>query len=286
MESKTNYTIVGIVVVLLMIGLVTAGLWLSVGFDQKKYHFYIVYMREAVSGLNEDSLVKYNGVKVGAVDQITLSKRDPRAVKLVLKIQEGTPIFANTQASLISQGITGATYLGLSANSSDMTPLKTPVGEAYPVIRYEPSFLNQIEQSVKELSQSMKQFMSEDNAKNLQKTLESLQRITSVFARNDKELNETLRQFPELAANLRSSIKYFSDMSNDVSLAGKQLNITMQSGKDVLDVISQQAVPPAVSLLHRLDLIAANLEQVSAEMRQNPAILIRGTVPLKKGPGE
>lgn len=286
MESKANYTVVGIAVVLMISALIVVGLWLSVGFDRKTYHYYTVYMQESVAGLNEDSLVRYNGVKVGLVSQIYLDRIDPQKVKLILKIEDGTPIFSSTKATLITQGITGNNYLGLATSSPDMTPLKTPAGEDYPVIPYESSFLNQLQNTITEVSASMKQFMSPENIKNLKHSLKNLQKITAVFANNDKAINNTLQEMPKLAKELKRSIGYFSAMSTEISAAGKQLNVTMQSGKDAIDSISQQAIPPAVSLLHRLDVIAANLEQVSADMRRNPSIIIRGTTPPKKGPGE
>ena len=37
LEAKTNYTIVGLVVIILTCALLASALWLSVGFDQKKY---------------------------------------------------------------------------------------------------------------------------------------------------------------------------------------------------------------------------------------------------------
>ena len=75
-------------------------------------------------------------------------------------------------------------------------------------------------------------------------------------------------------------------MSHDISAAGFQLADTMRAGRNSIDKISQQAIPPAVVLLHRLNLIAANLEKVSEEMRQNPAVILRGSAPPKPGPGE
>ena len=60
----------------------------------------------------------------------------------------------------------------------------------------------------------------------------------------------------------------------------------MGSGKNTIDQISQQAVPSATSLLNRLNAIAANLEKVSNEMRQNPSVVIRGSKPPQPGPGE
>ena len=117
MESKTNYTAVGIAVVLMLFGLISVALWLSEGFNRKTYHNYLVFMQEAVSGLSEGSLVKYNGVKVGLVKSIILDK-NPRLVELILEIEEGTPITVDTVANLIAQGITGTTYLGLSVTSA------------------------------------------------------------------------------------------------------------------------------------------------------------------------
>lgn len=286
MESKTNYTVVGLTVIILLTGLLTAGLWLSTGFDQKKYNYYTVYMEEAVSGLSEDSLVKFNGVKVGSISEIELNKTDPQQVKIILKIQEGTPISVSTQATLIAQGITGTTYLGLSATSPSTMPLMAKPGDKYPIIPYKSSFLNQLETTIGEVSDSMKRILSEENTKNLSKSLANLEKVTEVFAKNNKAINQTLNNLPGLITELRNSVGYFTKMSNDVAKAGKQLNVTMKSGRNAIDKISQQAIPPAVILLKRLDLIAANLEQVSVELRQNPSVIIRGAAPPKAGPGE
>ena len=72
--------------------LLAGGLWLSVGFDRKAYDLYTVYVPEPVSGLGDDSIVKYNGVKVGVVSKIELNQFDPQQVRLELKIEEGTHI--------------------------------------------------------------------------------------------------------------------------------------------------------------------------------------------------
>ena len=99
MESKTNYTIVGVVVLILMAGLLSTGLWLSVGFNQKSYTNYTVYLHEAAAGLSEDAPVKFNGVQVGSVKEIKLNKNDPRQVEITLSIEEGTPITTSTSAT-------------------------------------------------------------------------------------------------------------------------------------------------------------------------------------------
>ncbi len=286
MESKTNYTVVGLTVVILLVGLLTAGLWLSVGFDNRKYDTYIVYMEEAVSGLSEDSLVKFNGVKVGSIDSIELNKADPQKVKILLNIEQGTLITTATEATLISQGITGSTYLGLSATSPTIVPLAKEPGQPYPVIPYKSSLLNQLEKTVTELSLSLKRLLNKNNTANLSKILSHLETITNLFANDQQHIDKALKDLPVLIGEMRKTLEHFTSMSNSVSSAGKQMSLTMKAGKNTIDKISQQAVPPAVVLLRRLDLIAANLEQVSVELRQNPSVILRGTAPAKPGPGE
>lgn len=286
MESKTNYTLVGLTVLILTTGLLSVALWLSIGFDRKKYELYTVYMHEAASGLSEDSVVKYNGVKVGIVNNIELNQFDPQEVKIQLKIEEGTPITTSTHATLINQGITGATYLGLSASSPTLFPLQKLPGEPYPVIPYTPSFFSQLEKNINEMSVGLKRILDKDNAEALKKSLSNLQKFTDMIAHNDTQVNEVLQKLPGMIDELKTGIHKFNTLAIDMSSASKHVSATMEAGKNSIDKLSQQAIPPVVLLLQRLDLIAANLEVVSQAVRQNPAVIIRGSTPPKSGPGE
>ncbi|HEN4769833.1 MlaD family protein [Legionella pneumophila serogroup 1] len=307
MESKTNYTIVGLAVLILTAGLLSAGLWLSVGFNQKEYTSYTVYLKESVSGLSVESPVKFNGVQVGYVKEIKLNKNDPRQVELLLNIEKSTPITTSTSATLISQGITGVTYVGLSAGSSELTPLRKMPGEPYPVIPSKPSLLNQLDAVLKEVAENVgavsekaQLIFNEENADNVRKSLANIERITEIIADKGQTIDSSLnnldvfvanmakasKQFPQLIKDLKTGISKFKSLADNMSAAGKDVSKTMIAGKNTIDQISQQAIPPAVILLRRLNAISANLEKVSNEMRQNPSVIIRGTKTPKLGPGE
>lgn len=282
MEAKTNYTIVGLAVLMLSTALLASMLWLSVGFDKKKYNIYAVYIREAVSGLSMDSPVKYNGVQVGTVYKISLSRVDPQQVVILLNIEDGTPITTSTRATLISQGITGVTYIGLSADSPDLSPLTKLPEEPYPIIPSKPSLLNQIDKTIKEVSENVNSLgkkiqtvFDEENTENLKKSLINLQTFTQVVAEHNKNIGQTLRNSDELSRNLVEATRdlkvNIDKLTREVAFAGQSVSITMQAGRTVLQKINN---------------IAANLEQVSSQMRQNPSVIIRGTVPHAPGPGE
>ncbi len=286
MESKSNYTIIGLAVLILTAALLSAGLWLSVGFDRKQYDNFTVYMDEPVSGLNEESPVKYNGVKVGFVSDIELSPFDPQRVKLTLKIEEGMPITMGTRATLIAQGITGTTYLGLTATSPSLVPLAKTPNEPYLVIPYKPSFYFLLEKNINRLSEQVNRIFDKKNTKNLSLTLSHIEQVTAIIANNSSHLNQSFRELPLLMSSLERSAKKFNTMADNVSVAGTQFTTTMKAGKNSIDQISQQTIPAAVIMLHRLDTIAANLEIVSRQLRQNPSVIIRGSAPPKLGPGE
>ncbi len=307
MEAKTNYTIVGALVLILIGGLLSTGLWLSVGFNQKEYSFYTVYLSESVAGLSEQSPVKYNGVQVGFVKKIELNTNDPRQVELTLSIERNIPITTSTTATLISQGITGVTYVGLAANSSDLTPIQRMDGEPYPVIPAKPSLFNQLDMVLKEVSENVnkvsiqtQKIFNEKNARYVRNTLANIEQISTVIAHDSANINASIRNldvlllnlskaskdFPETIKELRIGVKKFDTLATDMSIASKNFSQTMISGRNTIDQISQQAVPSATSLLTRLNTISANLEKVSNEMRQNPSVVIRGSKPPQAGPGE
>jgi len=307
LEPKANYTVVGLVVLILITALLATALWLSVGFEQKKHNIYMVYLSEAATGVSSESAVKYNGVQVGHVQKIKLNKRDPQQVILYLAIEEGTPITTSTYATLVSQGITGVTYVGLSAEDSDLTPLKKEPGEPYPVIPSKPSLfhhldkvLNEVSDNINKVSIEIRRIFDRENADNMKKTLANVEKFSYTLSKNSDNFNAMLksssvfmrnledvsRDFPEIMKDLKISVRKINGMATDVSSAGQDVSSAMKAGKSTMDQISQETIPSADTLLRKLDRIAANFEVISSQMRQNPSVIIRGTTHPKLGPGE
>ena len=302
--SKTNYTVVGVVLIWQELPATALGCLLAL---IKKYRFYAVYIHEAVSGLSEQSPVKFNGVKVGFVSQISLNRQDPQQVRLLLSIEDGIPITTSTTATLISQGITGTTYVGLSASSPNLTPLVKAPNQPYPVIPASPSLFNQLDKVLKEVSENVGkvskkvgEIFDAENAAYIKKSLANIKTFTDIIAQEGPQIRRSLKsadvllknmstvsnQLPELVTELRIGLTKFKNMASAMTAAGKSVSSTMKTGKTAIDKISQQTVPSADTLLRRLDVIAANLEKVSTQMRQNPSVIIRGTTPPPPGPGE
>lgn len=293
METRVNYTLVGLFVVLLTLGIVASALWLTDSLQEKPYKDYQILMNESVAGLSVQAPVKYNGVDVGYVSHLKINLNNPQQVILMVKIEPYVPITQDTRAILMAQGITGIAYIGLQGGKPGSKPLVAKAGEPYPVIQSIPSFLVRLDQSLQNLTSNInsltiniKQMLSQSNLDALHQSLENINAVTSSLAQNRSKidstinsLNTTLKNTASASQKLPELVNHLSQMSQNVS------NSSLGINKDV-QLFSTQIMPQTYDTLNNLKNLTANLQSISSEIQNNPSMLIRGKSPAKPGPGE
>jgi phospholipid/cholesterol/gamma-HCH transport system substrate-binding protein len=139
MNPRVSYTLAGLFVLLLGGGLVTAIVWLSSATTDQRYEPYVAYFYESVGGLNPNASVTYRGVRVGQVRDIQLDRERPERVRVLLDIEEGTPVKTDTVAILVTQGITGLAHVELTGGSSEAPLIGRGSAEDIPEIPTRPS---------------------------------------------------------------------------------------------------------------------------------------------------
>ena len=82
-------------------------IWIAGHGDARKYERFTVYFTDPVNGLRESASVQYKGVEVGKVIDIRLTPERNDLIKVDIEVEENTPIYAGTKASLAMMGITG-----------------------------------------------------------------------------------------------------------------------------------------------------------------------------------
>jgi phospholipid/cholesterol/gamma-HCH transport system substrate-binding protein len=300
MDTRVNFTLVGLYVVILFVGMIALGLWLSQGRHRNEYNFYQVYFQESVLGLTQQAPVKFNGVVVGYVSTIELDHANLQRVRLLLKIEEGVPITETTVATLKTQGITGVTYIGLKALTPNAPPLTVAAGEEYPTIKATPSFLLELTDSVRLLTANLQKItthfmtiMSEKNQKHLTNSLAHIEQVTRVLSQNSTHLQKSLINLNVLLENTRKASQAFPRLAsqadhvlNDAGATLKVVKHAAREGVVLLHDFKQQTLPGANALLEDLEYISTNLRGFSEELRENPAVIIRGKQAKQAGPGE
>lgn len=258
METNVNYTLVGVFVISLITATILGIIWLSSGLSLERNNTYLVYMQESVSGLNQDSIVEYNGVDVGKVKFIELNHKNPQLVEVLLEIKSTTPITRGTVAMLSTRGITGLAFIALKDKSTDLRPLVAEPGQKYPVIKTAPSIFLRLDAALTQFSNNFKQIS------------ESIQALLD--KENLKSIKESLASIKKASAQLTPFLQKSS--------------IFMESTTMTMNMLQTQTLPATTRALSTIENAARNLSVLSTDIKANPSILIRGVDRQDRGPGE
>lgn len=312
MESKVNFAVVGMFVLVLGAALIAGVLWFSSGGTYRKaYDTYLILMDESVSGLNLDAPVKYRGVEVGRVRRMALAPANEQLVQLTLDIERGTPVKQDTVAVLRVQGLTGIAYVELSGGGSSSPALVARAGEAYPVIRNGPSIMVRLDSAISALltnvnrtSESMTALMDEDNRRLFKQALQELQVLTRTVAARSaaidasllnaaRTLDNTARlsgtmsaDLPRLVERLQTSAEGFDRMTGAMARAGGEANTTLAGARADLRQAAGDIVPEVRQLAAELREVTGSLRRFSEQLEQNPSVLLYGKPAARPGPGE
>ncbi|WP_157823293.1 MlaD family protein [Psychromonas sp. MB-3u-54] len=292
MESKINYTIVGLFVVILTTALLSITFWLTRQHGQQSYDTYLVHLSESVAGLNTDATVKYRGVDVGWVVKIGLKADNSEVVELLIKIKQDTAIKTDTTAALNFYGITGLAYVELQGIDKH-APLLKRINNTIPIIPSRPSTLRRIDQSLSQLAE---------------KSIETLENINRLLG--DENINNVellLFESKELVKDLRvqlSAIRTLIDngivMENQIAATSEKITAASISIKRMADNIEKNTTGLSQEmtrgiranfsalnqLLSDLDILTSTLQTTLQGIQDSPADLLFKRRQANPGPGE
>jgi phospholipid/cholesterol/gamma-HCH transport system substrate-binding protein len=272
METNVNYTLVGAFVILLLTAIVMGVIWLSSGLSSHTYTIYQINMKESVTGLTIDSAVEFNGVSVGTVKSITLMPNDPQTVVVLLNVDTTTPVTQGTTASITSKGLTGVGYVSLIDKGQNKNPLVVSEGQSYPIIKTIPSLFNRFDtalvrlnENISKVTEAITKLLDQDNLSSVRESLANIRDFTQTMVAHEVEISTILHNTATVSA---------------------QLPILLKTSASAMQAINQETVPVLNQAMTNLQEVTQNMVSLTQELKQNPAVLIRGKAPQTLGPGE
>ncbi|MFJ4431814.1 MlaD family protein [Pseudomonas sp. NPDC089395] len=258
METRAHHVLIGLVTVVVVVGAMLFGLWLTKSSVDDAFKDYEVIFNEAVSGLSRGSPVQYNGIKVGDVTSLRLDPKDPRRVLARVRLSGDTPVKEDTQAKLTLAGVTGNSFIQLSGGTPQSPELKSKNGKL-PVIVASPSPISRLLNDSSDLVTNINLLLhnanamfSDSNIERLSNTLANLEQTTDAFANQKGGIGVAIEQLAQV---------------------GKQANATlaetqalMRNANGLLDTQGKQAVDSAQQAMQSL---AQSTETINSLLQDN-----------------
>ena len=280
METKANYVAVGAFVLACVIGLVVAIMWLAGAQYSQEYAYYQANFKGPVTGLGKGTVTRYNGIEVGRITDLAFDPNDPQRVIVTLQVQPNLDIREDSVASIDSQGITGASFVGISGGTRNAPLLVAREDQRYPVIRTKESTFAQLAQSMPEVvsklnvaASRINDLLNDDNRRAITNVLVNLDETTQVIARRSADIDATIAQANQAMANL-------SDASNSLRPTLDQVDLTIRKYGSVADnanaFITGDGLAQVSELVGELRRLVSNLDQFSEQLNRQPTKLLFG----------
>ncbi|MDP1766158.1 MAG: MlaD family protein [Methylotenera sp.] len=309
MENRAYAIAVGIFTLVLGIGLVFAYWWISG--SQQARTAYTVSSQLPVTGLSPEAAVKFRGVDVGKVIEISIDPSSQTTVLINIEVAQNLKLTSEAYAELRRQGLTGLAYIDLNDESKDLTAL--PAGSIIPL---RPTLVDELMSKGSELTaqletllQNSSQFTASANQfltkidiqklnntianfeKASEKALPAINSATNMFNNANKMVSDKNQvQFAQTLESMQQTFNAAKPLIDELSLTAKKFHHTTDqfeiSTNQVADTLDNETLPQLHTLAQNMNRSTIRFNQLIDVLQDNPQSILFGKPTLPAGPGE
>ncbi|RPH67625.1 MAG: MCE family protein [Burkholderiales bacterium] len=319
MEPEGRYTLVGAIVLALIAAVAAAYLWLAAGGAAAGYRFYAIHFEnQSLDGLQLGSDVNMRGVKVGRVQEYSISRDNINRVEVTIRVDRETPVSDNTSAVIARNLVTGLARIDLVTPGTPGPELvQVHEGERYPLIPEGTSDLEQIAGALSRLALTSESAMAGVgqllNAENRKTLIGAVAAVRDLAAGLDRRLDRIdvaavgigdtalamQRSSHEIAASIGQLAQQGSAALRDIEPLGRQAQAALGDLSAAARALERDSAAIARRLESTADAGALELRATARELRQgaeqlsraaerlrDPRAALLGPSPAQLGPGE
>jgi phospholipid/cholesterol/gamma-HCH transport system substrate-binding protein len=294
METQARYILVGSFTLAAMAALLGFLLWLAQVEINRFYAQYDIVF-DTVSGLSQDSVVRYNGVDVGKVLSIDLDRQNPQFVRVRIEISAATPVRKDTVATLSSQGVTGVSFVALEGGSPMSDPLQAIPPAPVPVIASKPSVVQELTDAAPDLLkeaialiEDIRKFTTPENREAIAAILKNVESVTdrvdSLATRAERLVIAAETTLGRADAALTEAEAAFASadgvIKNDIPGLVEGLKATVADVGDTaeeLKAFARSALPQYRDLAADARKVIASIGAVADRIGRDPSRFLLGT---------
>jgi phospholipid/cholesterol/gamma-HCH transport system substrate-binding protein len=191
METRANYILIGLFTLATIVGAFGFVYWFHhVGGTGERVTYKVVF-QGPIGGLRSGASVTFNGIRVGEVTDLTLDPKDPKQALATISINADTPVRADTEVSLDSQGLTGIAVLALRGGSAGAAAVTAKDGDV-PVLSAGSSASQDMMAAARDVARRIDAVLVE-NQQTIKNSLRNLESFTEMLSKNSDSLQTTMR---------------------------------------------------------------------------------------------
>ena len=285
------FILVSSLLLLLLIGYFTAR-----NLFERKETYYVAYRDVSVSGLEVGTSVRFLGIDVGSIADISIDPEDVNTIIVELALREGTPVKEDAQADIVSMGITGLKTIEIRGGTQeaeflepgDFIPAGTSLTEDLTgkaeVIYFK---LEQVLNNLEDFTAPDNMRVFSEAADNIGEFAvlggEVIGRLDTVVAENREDLRETVSAVRELSGELsKTSDELFAGISrfNEImqgdtlgEVLGNFREISITLKETNLNELIEQLAQTTVETQNLLRRVGEDIDRGSEALTNNLLIL-------------
>jgi phospholipid/cholesterol/gamma-HCH transport system substrate-binding protein len=281
METRANYVLIGLFSILSVVAAAIFILWIANSGLNKQMSPYDVVFEGPVRGLEVGGEVRFNGIKVGEVTDLSLSAQNPKDVIARINVQSNTPISITSIAELEPAGLTGTAYVQISAGQEGSARLVARLGQGPPKISSRRGQLDRLFGESEDVISTtltavtnVNKLLSEENMRNFSSTLANIERLTAQLSGQSSALT-AFRDASVEATLLSKSARTSVDRLTDQTLATAATYDAL--GKSLL-VQTQGLTTESQALIASSNLLVAGLQEDANSLSGGAELTLARTI--------
>jgi phospholipid/cholesterol/gamma-HCH transport system substrate-binding protein len=303
METRAHYVLIGSSVVATLVLAVLFALWL--GNAEREYDEYNIVFEERISGLQVGAAVQFNGIRVGEVEDLFLSRDNPNIAVARVRVDDNTPIKEDTKAELELVGVTGLSIIQFVGGDPQAPLLKQISDARIPEIEGSAGGLAAVIESSGPLAENITALVSAENIDRIGRILGDIETLTDTISDSDAEIatiidnaaiaSIVLRRNMEkldgmvdrvdsilveadtlLKDDVRTTLEMTSASAEELRDVMAELDDIIKDNRPAIDAFAQEGLGATVGVIAQANRVLATTEAILQEFDRDPARFLLG----------
>ncbi|MGN6789644.1 MAG: MlaD family protein [Rhodanobacteraceae bacterium] len=297
MENRAHAIIAVVFLLVFSAGAILVYYWLADRQDEPLA--YQIVTDQSVSGLAEQTDVRFKGLVVGHIAKLGFDPKDRSRVVVRLQLKRDAYVTHATYAVVAMQGLTGGSVLELKLGqgsraplaTSDKDPARIPMRQS--LLDFLASAARKDMQDLQDVLASARQVLDSNNREHIAASLQQIDDATRKLAAIESQLpalldnvQRSVVQSHALIAHADTLVRDAQTPVRDAAKLEASIQALAESSRQLSDRLNSQAVPNFDALSQNLLRTSQQLDELLRDLKAKPQSLIFGPPQHPPGPGE